>query len=93
MFLLDYLLTLFLKKLRPKLSIKVWGKPSKAHFMPDIVGNKAKVQISKQVFQEGKAHQIFRKTNISYPLRNLYLRNKGAVDVLISVKIKTQYNK
>ena len=33
-----------------------------------IVGNKAKGRFSKQVFQEKKAHQIFRKTNISYPL-------------------------
>ena len=33
-----------------------------------LVGNKAKGRILKQVFQENKAHQIFRKTNISYPL-------------------------
>ena len=33
-----------------------------------IVGNKAKGRISKRVFQENKACQIFRKTNISYPL-------------------------
>ena len=33
-----------------------------------FVGNKAKGRISKQVFQENKARQIFRKTNISYPL-------------------------
>ena len=33
-----------------------------------IVRNKAKGRISKQVFQENKARQIFRKTNISYPL-------------------------
>ena len=32
------------------------------------VGNKAKGRISKQVLQENKASQIFRKTNISYPL-------------------------
>ena len=30
-----------------------------------IVGNKAKRRISKRVFQESKASQIFRKTNIS----------------------------
>ena len=35
---------------------------------PKFVGNKPKGQISKRVFQENKAHQIFRKTNISYPL-------------------------
>ena len=34
----------------------------------EIVANKAKERISKQVFQENKARQIFRKTNISYPL-------------------------
>ena len=33
-----------------------------------LVGNKAKGRISKWVFQESKAHQIFQKTNISYPL-------------------------
>ena len=32
-----------------------------------FVGNKAR-RISKQVFPENKAHQIFRKTIISYPL-------------------------
>ena len=30
-----------------------------------MVGNKAKGRISKRVFQESKARQIFRKTNIS----------------------------
>ena len=33
------------------------------------VGNKAKGRISKRVFLENKARQIFRKTNISYPLK------------------------
>ena len=33
----------------------------------DIVGNKAKVRISKRMFQESKARQNFRKTNIFYP--------------------------
>ena len=33
-----------------------------------FVGNKAKGRISKRVFQENKARQNFRKTNISYPL-------------------------
>ena len=37
-------------------------------FNPEIVGNKAKGRISKRVFQESKARQNFRKTNISYPL-------------------------
>ena len=33
-----------------------------------FVSNKPKGRISKPVFQENKAHQIFRKTNISYSL-------------------------
>ena len=33
-----------------------------------VVGNKAKGRISKRVFQEYKARQIFRKSNISHPL-------------------------
>ena len=36
--------------------------------LTDFVGNKAKGRISKRVFQESKARQNFRKTNISYPL-------------------------
>ena len=33
----------------------------------EFVGNKTKGRISKRVFQENKARQIFWKTNISYP--------------------------
>ena len=33
-----------------------------------FVGNRAKGRTSKRVFQENKTRQIFRKTNISYPL-------------------------
>ena len=33
-----------------------------------LAGNKAKGRISKRVFQENKIRQIFRKTNIFYPL-------------------------
>ena len=40
-----------------------------------MVGNKTKGRISKQVFQENQARQIFRKTNISYPLIHLGVRN------------------
>ena len=42
--------------------------------MSRIVGNKAKGQISKQVFQENKARQIFRKTKISHPLIGTWIR-------------------
>ena len=34
----------------------------------EIVGNKVEGRISKRVFQENKARQIFWKTNIFYPL-------------------------
>ena len=34
----------------------------------EVVRNKAKGRISKRVFQENKAHQIFQKTNIYDPL-------------------------
>ena len=33
-----------------------------------LIGNKAKERISKRVFQEKKARQIFRKTNIFYSM-------------------------
>ena len=33
-----------------------------------FIGNKVKARISKRVLQQNKAHQIFRKTNISYPM-------------------------
>ena len=36
------------------------------------IKNKAKGRISKQVFQENEARQIFRKTNISYPLTGTF---------------------
>ena len=45
-----------------------------------IIGSKAKRRISKRVFQENKARQIFWKANISYPLIRrhtcLYLYHK-----------------
>ena len=46
---------------------------------PFFVGNKTKGRISKRVFQENKARQIFRKTNISYPLKypGLILEKRG----------------
>ena len=37
-------------------------------FREHFVGNKAKGRISKRVFQESKARQNFRETNISYSL-------------------------
>ena len=38
------------------------------YFKVQVVGNKTKGGILKQMFKENKARQIFRKTNISYPL-------------------------
>ena len=38
-------------------------------YLFQVVGNKAKGRISKRGFQESKARQNFRKTNISYPLK------------------------
>ena len=43
-----------------------------------FVGHKAKERNLKQVLQENKAHQIFQKANISYPLiRTLTVCIKG----------------
>ena len=38
------------------------------YMIEQIVSNGAKWRISKPVFQENNARQIFRKTNISHPL-------------------------
>ena len=43
-------------------------------FKSVTVGDKAKGRISKRVFQENKARQIFQKTNISYPLIRTRIR-------------------
>ena len=50
--------------------IELWGQGSgnTMIFIGEYVGSKAKGRNSKGVFQENKARQIFRKTNISYPL-------------------------
>ena len=47
--------------------VKVDTFKSKNLIYGKFVGNKAKGRISKRMFQENRAHQIFRKTNISYP--------------------------
>ena len=50
-----------------------------------IVGNIAKRRISKRVFQETKAHQIFRKMNISYSLIRTYTSAyQGVISVYFS---------
>ena len=40
-----------------------------------VVGNKANGDISKRVMQENKARQVFRKTNISYPVIRMGVEN------------------
>ena len=57
------------------------------HTIAFFVGNKAKGLIRKRVFQENKAHQIFRKTNISYPLiRTNEVTNLNIILVIIFMK-------
>ena len=56
-----------------KKQAEIWTKmkikrETEVSFLVQFVGNKAKERISKRVFQENKARQIFRKINISYPL-------------------------
>ena len=66
---LHHLVILYFLCERPTRPIGLkWLKISKVVIRRDCVGNKAKGRISKRVFQESKARQIFRKTNISYPL-------------------------
>ena len=52
----------------PAFGLNTNRKSGEKFFHAGKLGNKAKGRISKQVFQENKARQIFRKTNISYPL-------------------------
>ena len=46
-----------------------------------VLGNKAKGQLSRRVFQEKKVHQIFQKANNSHPLihtpRQVFQENKA----------------
>ena len=52
-----------------------------------VVGNKSKGRISKRVFQENRACQIFRKTNISYPDMHTYVRVSGCKKSLFFQKV------
>ena len=56
----------FVESLIQKIS-NPFSNSSKTH-EDRVVDNKAKGRISKQVLIENKARQVFRKTNISYPL-------------------------
>ena len=50
-----------------------------------VVGKKAKGRLSKRVFQKNKARQIFRKTNISYPLIPPFsLITDEVIDIIMS---------
>ena len=55
-----------------------------------FVGNKAKGRISKRVFQESKARQNFRKTNISY---SLILFLKSVRNLLETLLLLREYKK
>ena len=57
------------------------------HSSSYIIGNKAKGRISKWVFQE-KARQIFRKTNISYPLIRTYAKAESEYLTVLSSAIR-----
>ena len=50
-----------------------------------FVGSKAKGQVSKRVFQENKARQILRKTNISYPL--IRTRKQEMIQAVFDISI------
>ena len=47
---------------------KVYRQDVYVEEMSQFIGNTAKDQISKRVLQQNKAHQIFKKANISFPL-------------------------
>ena len=47
--------------------------------IPQFIGNKTQGRISKWVFQENKARQIFQKMSISYPL--ILTRTDDTIDV------------
>ena len=65
------------------------GDASTRFFYKQHVGNKAKERISKRVFQESKARQNFRKTNISYPLiRTRKLRQRAKAELLTRMSQK-----
>ena len=54
-----------------------------------LLGDKVKGRISKRVFQESKARQNFRKTNISYPLRGFeknlqYQQDQGFLAIILT---------
>ena len=51
------------------------------YFKVQVVGNKTKGGILKQMFKENKARQIFRKTNISYPLIRTRLSTNDIIQI------------
>ena len=69
----NYCTTLKIHQLKYSFVFRVLTNPSLISFIStnhllQYVGNKAKGRIPRWVLQENKARQIFRKTNISYPL-------------------------
>ena len=69
---MDVFFGIFITDFEQVLINELWGNNFFEIFLPNICilfsGNKAKGRISKQVFQENKARQIFRKKKIFYPL-------------------------
>ena len=62
--------------------------PLAQRLIGNYAGNKAKGRISKRVFQENKARQIFRKTNISYSLiRTLTFFGQFGVLVFLGIPV------
>ena len=52
-------------------------------FIVEFVSNKAEGQISKRVLQEDRARQIFRKTNIFYPLIPHYIITTPMIKIFL----------
>ena len=67
-------------------SISYYQESLVTWWCPQFVGNKAKGQISKWVLQENKTYQIFRKTNITYPvtLTRMFFEKLGVLCSLLT---------
>ena len=63
---------------------KSWKHERFIYKVSHFAGNKTQERISKQWLQENKAHQIFRKTNISYPLIRTRCAYQGIRNVSFS---------
>ena len=66
----------------------LFEKDAHIFYNSKIVGIKAKGRTSKPVFQENKARQIFRKTNISYHIIRTPTKSKSYSEPTQTCKIK-----